>query len=65
MAGKEEICPAIFEDLVEGNNWFSLNFDDLTTKKGAWKALELGRPRFDGLFSASVTQVRGIWDAMM
>ena len=31
MAGKEEICPGMFEDFWLSISLFSLTFDDLTT----------------------------------
>jgi len=65
MAGKEEIFPGIFEDFVLGTNWFSLTFEDLTTLKGALKALELVWAGIEELLIASVIQVKGILDVMM
>ena len=65
MAGKEEICPGIFEDFVQGTNWFSLTFEGLTTLKGAWKALEPALAGFEELLIVSVIQVKGILDVMM
>ena len=65
MAGKEEICPGIFEDFVLGTNWFSLTFEDLTTLNGAWKELEPEWAGFEELLIVSVIQVKGILDVMM